>query len=156
MQVGVVPRDRPSLRFLWREDPATDASVFSYVRHNFGSKDSPTCANYALERTARDNRKMFPEATKSVENKFYMDDYLESSVTIDEATKKIQDLVKMLSKGGFTSTKFVTNVPNIPNRLDPNNKLGTKTDDQLLAAADENSHFLGLKWNYRFDTLVGA
>ena len=154
LQVGVIPQDRPSLRFLWREDPATDVAVYQYVRHIFGSKDSPTCANYALQQTARDNRKKFPEAAKSVENNFYMDDYLESSATINEATKKAQDLVKMLSTGGFTLTKFVSNVPNLSSRLDPKIKLGTKTDEKLLAAEDENSHVFGLKWNHRFDTLV--
>ena len=102
LQVGVIPQDRPSLRFLWREDPATDVAVYQYIPHIFGSKDSQTCANYALQRTARDIRKKFPEAEKSVENNFYMDDYLESSAIIDEATKKAQDIVKMLSKGGFT------------------------------------------------------
>ena len=94
-------------------------AVYQYICQIFGSKDSPTCANYALQRTSRDNRIKFPEAAKSVENNFYMDDYLESSATIDEATKKAQDLVKMLSKGGFTLTKFVSNVPNLSNRLDP-------------------------------------
>ena len=153
LQVGVIPQDRPSLPFLWREDPATEVTVYQYVRHIFGSKDSPICANYALQRTARDNRKKIPEATKSVENTFYMDDYLESSATIDEATKKAQDLVKMLSKGGLTLTKFVSNIPNLSNRLDPKLEIGTKTDEKLLAAEDESSHVLGMKWNHRFDTL---
>ena len=69
-QVGVIPQERPSLPFLWREDPATDVAVYQYIRHIFGSKDSPTCANYALQRTAPDNRKKFPEAAKSVEGHF--------------------------------------------------------------------------------------
>ena len=89
LQVGVIPEDRQSLRFLRREDPATDVAVYQYVRHIFGSKDSPTCANYALQQTARDNRNQFREAANSVENHFYMDDYLqESSPTVNEATKK--------------------------------------------------------------------
>ena len=45
LQVGVIPDDRPSLRFLWREDPAADVAVVQYVRQTFGSKDSHTCAN---------------------------------------------------------------------------------------------------------------
>ena len=28
LQVRVIPQDRPSLRFLWREDPATDVAVY--------------------------------------------------------------------------------------------------------------------------------
>ena len=78
LPVGVIQADRPSLRFLWREDPAADVAVFQYVRHIFGSKDSPTYANYALRRTAMDNQATFPEAAQSVLSSFYMDDYLES------------------------------------------------------------------------------
>ena len=48
LQVGVFPCDQPSLRFLWREDPASNVVVHQYTRHIFGAKDSPTCANYAL------------------------------------------------------------------------------------------------------------
>ena len=81
LQVGVIPRDRPSLRFLWREHPAAEVAVFEFVRHIFGSKDSPTCANYALKGTVTDNQANFPDAARSVHNNFYMDDYLESSPT---------------------------------------------------------------------------
>ena len=55
LQVGVLPSDQSSLRFLWREDPTNNVVVYRYTRHIFGAKDSPTCANYALPLTARDN-----------------------------------------------------------------------------------------------------
>ena len=65
LQVGVIPKDRPSIRFLWLEDPSTDVAVYQNVRHTFDSQDSPACANYALQHTARDNRIQFSEAAKS-------------------------------------------------------------------------------------------
>ena len=49
LQVGVIPEDRPSLRFLWREDPAYDVAVFQYVRHIFGSKDPPHLCELCFE-----------------------------------------------------------------------------------------------------------
>ena len=70
LQVGVLPCDQPSLRFLWREDPTSNVVVHQYTRHIFGAKVSPTCANYALQRTARDNAKEYPEAAKSVLENF--------------------------------------------------------------------------------------
>ena len=54
LQVGVADCDQPSLRFLWREDHTTNAVVYQYTRHIFGAKDSPTCANYALQLTAKE------------------------------------------------------------------------------------------------------
>ena len=125
LQVGVIPEDRPSHRFLCREDPATGVAVCQYVRHIFGSNDSRTCAKYALQQTARDIQTQFLEAANSVENHFYIDDYLESSPTVNEATKKAQDLIEMLAKGGFELTKFVNNVPSLVNSVDSKTQLPT-------------------------------
>ena len=152
LQVGVIPDDRPSLRFLWREDPATEVAVFQYVRHIFGSKDAPTCANYALRRTATDNASQFPEADQSVINNFYMDDYLESSPTAEEATRKAKDLVNLLSLGGFKLTKFVSNVPTIPPQLEADPL--SPTEGKEIRSTENSSHVLGLKWNHSTDTLV--
>ena len=57
IQVGVLPCDQPSLRFLRREDPTSNDVVHQLTRHIFEAKDLPTCANYALQRTASDNAK---------------------------------------------------------------------------------------------------
>ena len=152
LQVGVIPDDRPSLRFLWREDPASEVAVFQYVRHTFGSKDSPTCANCALRRTATDNASQFPEAAQSVINNFYMDDYLESSPTAEKATQKAKDLVKLLSLGGFKLTKFVSNVPTIPPQLEADPT--SPTEGKKIPSTENASHVLGLKWNHSTDTLV--
>ena len=56
MQVDLLETDQSFLRFLWREDPTSDLSVFQYTRHIFGAKDSPTGANYGLRGTAVDNQ----------------------------------------------------------------------------------------------------
>ena len=118
LQVGVPDCDQPSLRFLWREDPTTNVVVHQYTRHLFGAKDSPTCANYALQRTARDNVIQYPEATKAVLENFYMDDYLDLVESHKRALKRSKELVQLLHLGGFKLTKFVSNVPNLADRID--------------------------------------
>ena len=128
-------------------------SVFQYVRHIFGSKDSPTCANYDLKRTATDNADMFPKAARSVHTNFYMDYYLESSPTAEEDAQKAKDLVKLLSIGGFNFTKFVSNDSKILNQIEPDSK-NQNNDGKQLLIQDEFSHVLGLKWNHNSDTLV--
>ena len=153
LQVGVIPKDQPSIHFLWREDPSTEVAVFQYVRHIFGSKDSPTCPNYALKRTATDNADKFLKAAQSVQTNFYMDDYLESSPTADEATQKEKDLVKLLSLGGFNLTKFVSNDRYILQQIEPNSEC-QPNDGKQLPTTEESPHVLGLKWNHVSDTLV--
>ena len=89
------------------------ASVYQYVRHIFGAKDLPTRANYAHRRNATDKEITFPEAARTVKNNFDIDDYLESCPTVEEATRKAQDVVQILAKGAFTLTMFVSNVPSV-------------------------------------------
>ena len=118
LQVGVPDSDQSSLRFLWREDPTTKVVVYQYTRHIFGAKDSPTCANYALQRTPRNNVSQYPEATKAVLENFSMDDYLDSVESPERALKRSKELLHLLHLGGFKLTKFVSNVPNLADRID--------------------------------------
>ena len=118
LRVGVPDCDQPSLCFLWREHPTTKVVVYQYTRHIFGAKDPPTCANYALQRTARDNVSQYPEATKPVQKNFYMDDYLDSVESPERALKRSKELVHLLQLGGFKLTMFVINVPNLADRID--------------------------------------
>ena len=137
---------------LWREDPAAEVAVYQYVRHIFGSKDSPTFANYALRRTATDNATQFPEAAQSVIINFYMDDYLESIPTIEEVARKAEDLVKLLSLGGFKLTKFVSNVRTIPPQVETDSTTPSETKE--IQSTEESSDVLGLKWDHSSDSLV--
>ena len=82
-----------------------------------------------------------------------MDEYLESSPTAIQASKKAEDLVKMLDLGEFKLTKFVSNVPSIPIEVDPSSDNKT-TEDEEIPTAEKFSHVLGLKWNHSTDTLV--
>ena len=149
LQVGVPEKDQTSLRFLWREDPTQKVGVHQYTRHIFGAKDSPTCANYALRRTADENCKEFPRSAGSVWNNLYMDDYLESFATSEDATERCQDLVTLMKRGGFKLTKFVSNF-NLPPSLPPLQDQSPGTPEVCELSSD----VLGLKWDQGSDTLV--
>ena len=152
LQVGVLPCDQTSLRFLWREDPTSNVVVHQYTRHIFGAKDSPTCANYALQRTARDNAKEYPEAAKAVLENFYMDDYLDSVESPERALIRSKELVHLLHLGGFKLTKFVSNVPDLADQIDGS---AQSTEPKVIVSSKEESmHVLGLKLDHNNDTLV--
>ena len=76
-QVRVKPEDCEALKFLWysnglEEDPET----YCMLVHIFGAKDSPSVANFAVKKTARDNKDAFrKEAIQTVERNFYVDVY---------------------------------------------------------------------------------
>ena len=152
LQVGVLSSDQPSLRFLWREDPTTNVVVCQYTHQIFGAKDLPTCANYALQRTSRDNAKFYPEAAKAVLENFYMDNYLDSAESPEKAINRSKELVHLLHPGGFKLTKFVSNVPNLADRIDGSSK--SIEPKVIVSCQEDSSHVLGLKWDHTNDTLV--
>ena len=113
LQVGVPLGDQPCLRFLWREDLSSEVMVYQYSRHIFGAKDSPTCASFALQKTAKDNTRRFPDAAQAVLDKFYMDEFLDSLETPHEALSRAKNLVELLKLGGSKLTKFICNTPRL-------------------------------------------
>ena len=84
---------------------ASDVVVHQYTRHIIGARDSPTCANFALRKTATDNMSTKPEAASVVNEKFYMEDYLDSFKNVTHAIKISRDLVSLLKLGGTPPNK---------------------------------------------------
>lgn len=64
------------------------------VVHLFGATSSPSCANFALKKTAEDaNNKMSPAAVKTVENNFYVDDCILSVSDETQACSMVEDFI---------------------------------------------------------------
>ncbi|PIK55915.1 hypothetical protein BSL78_07185 [Apostichopus japonicus] len=78
-QVRVQREHRDLLRFVWWPDGNTDQPLREYkmMVHLFGAVSSPSCANYALHKTADDFGDGFDKRTvEAVKENFYVDDML--------------------------------------------------------------------------------
>ena len=117
LQVAVPSDDNRCLRFLWREDPEQRIEFHLHARHVFGPKDSPTCAKYALHQVAKDNAKDEENLVKAVQRYFYIDDFLRSVRTTQEAIEIYQKVTEILSKGGFNSTKWITSDDEVKSQI---------------------------------------
>ncbi|XP_077867942.1 uncharacterized protein LOC144357802 [Saccoglossus kowalevskii] len=85
-QVRVAKRDCDALRFLWWDDTVSLSKPVEYkmLVHPFGATSSPSCAAYALRRTADDN---IAEFDPVVDQSFY-----------DDCLKLVNQLPSMLAK----------------------------------------------------------
>ena len=82
--------------------------------HLFGGTSSPSCANFALRRTAEDNKTNFDKETiETVYKNFYMDDALKSVESEDKAIRLAHQLRNLLLRGGFNLTKWLSNSRNV-------------------------------------------
>ena len=78
--------------------------------HLFGAVSSPSCANFALRKTAADNQADFSnEAVRTVDRNFYVDDCLKSVDLEENAIHLSSELSQLLKRGGFRLTKWLSN-----------------------------------------------
>lgn len=78
--------------------------------HLFGAVSSPSCASYALKKTANDNRTDFSDETvKAVHQNFYVDDCLMSLSSEMEAIQMVKELNALCKRGGFILEKWISN-----------------------------------------------
>ena len=81
-----------------------------------------------------------------------MDDYLDSVESSERVLRRLKELVHLLHLGGFELTKFVSNVPNLVDRIDGSPQ---STEPKIIASSkDDSSNVLGLKWDHNNDSLV--
>ena len=80
------------------------------LRHIFSAIDSPCCANFALQKTADENRTAFPlETAERVKRNFYVDDLLKSVENIASAIQLARELQELLGRGGFRLMEWASN-----------------------------------------------
>ena len=78
--------------------------------HIFGKIDSPCIVNWVVKKTAKDLTKSYSErAIESILEHFYMNDFWDSFSSQIEAINICKKISKVLKKGGFHLTKFVSN-----------------------------------------------
>ncbi|KAL9986299.1 hypothetical protein ACROYT_G000428 [Oculina patagonica] len=152
-QVRVPTEDANYLRFLWWPggDMGKAPEEFQMLVHLFGGVSSPSCASYALRKTADDNLEHFDEETvQTVRRNFYVDDCLKS-VKDDQCASRLADqLCQSLAKGGFRLTKWISNSCDVIQSVPVSERAGSVRELDL-----ENLHIeraLGIQWDVQSGT----
>ena len=152
-QVRVSPTDRNSLRFLWwpEGDLSKEPVVHQMLVHLFGATSSPSCASFSLKKVANDNRDEFDaETINTVNRNFYVDDCLKSVPTTENATELANQLIDLLSRGGFNLTKCISNDKKVLSAIPKSERAASVLDLDLEGLPVE--HTLGLQWNMQEDS----
>ena len=121
--------------------------------HLFGGASSPSCANYALKKTADHNREDFDAATvETVKQNFYVDDCLCSVATDTQAVPLAGQLRELLSKGGFRLTKWISNSREVINSVPESERAPSVKDLEFNKNSALTERALGVQWNVQADT----
>ena len=153
-QVRVSSQDADSLRFLWKDDIYSNdlPDTYQMLVHIFGAKDSPTCCNYALKRTARDNASSYEALTiETALKSFYVDDLLKSVRDEETAVTLSLELISLLSRGGFRLCKFMSNSEDVLKAL-PEAEVLERVSVDLDSESMQRA--LGVFWDTKNDVLT--
>ena len=155
-QVRVPENDADFLRFLWWPHGNVDQPLVEYrmVVHLFGAVSSPSCANYALKRTAIDNEgQVDRDVLNTIRNNFYVDDCLKSVTSDRQAIRMVSELRAACATGGFKLTKWVSNsryvLASIP---EEDRALKEIADVNLEKSELPLERPLGVQWKVASDT----
>lgn len=100
-QVYIRPEDRQAQRFLWRNNSTEPMEVFVMDVAIFGATCSPCSAQFAKNLNASEHAAEFPRAATAVVENHYVDDYLDSTDTVNQAIQLATDVKWIHQRGGF-------------------------------------------------------
>ena len=103
--------DQPPIRFLCRESPSKESSVYQFQRTLFGEVPAPSRANYTMTRNADENGGDLPLGVIAVYQHFCIDDGLLSTDSREEAMEMRKQMTELLRRVGFHLHKWLTNDP---------------------------------------------
>lgn len=111
--VDIRQEDRCAQRFLWRDGDATKTpDVYAMKAMIFGSICSPCSAQYIKNLNAENFRTKYPRAVEGIINRHYVDDYVDSFDSVDEAIDVTLQIKDIHISANFELRRFVSNSKN--------------------------------------------
>ncbi|XP_049875571.1 uncharacterized protein LOC126373455 [Pectinophora gossypiella] len=151
-QIKIREEDRDCQRYIWLS-PEGQLKEFHMTSLIFGASASPFTAIYIKNRNAKDFQDQYPEATRSIIQDHYMDDFLGSVDSPEEAARLAADILHVHAQCGFEMRSWVSNdtecLKHIPSHLW---KEGTGNVDLNLGVSKPDVRVLGMHWNPQEDT----
>ncbi len=136
------------LHFLWwpNGDTSINPEEFQMTVHLFGGSSSPSCANFALKRTAEDNQDNFnAETINTLERNFYVENCLKSVEDEETGINLASNVYELLQKGGFRLTNWTSNSQKLLESLPESERAAMVKDLDFSEVHVERA--LGVHWD---------
>nr|XP_037875890.1 uncharacterized protein LOC119630457 [Bombyx mori] len=150
MQIGVRSEDRDALRHLWREDPSQEPTEYRMKFIIFGATSSPATAIYVKNANAEKYRLQYPDAADAIVRNHYMDDYLGSYRTSEDAIRIANEVREVHRQGHFELRKWTSNNEEVRCHMTDEAPPTSVT----LSDGTEIERVLGLVWRPAEDVLA--
>lgn len=152
LRIKIIKEDRDTLRFLWRKSPEHEVNIYAMSSLIFGANCSPFIAQFIKNKNAELHKSTMPSAVQAIQKQFYMDDYIDSFEEEKTATKTVNEVSYIHSRGGFDIRNWTSNHQVILNNLPQESLRATEVKFKIGQQYD-GERTLGLMWNPKDDTL---
>lgn len=143
-QILVDARDTDYQRILWRASSSYPVEEYRLLTVTYGTAAAPFLAQRVLRQLAFDNGAQFPLALPVLLTQAYVDDCIFGADDQVLARQTRDQLIELLSNGGFQLRKWASNCPALLADIDPSDHGLAQTKDLLH---DETLKVLGISWN---------
>ncbi|XP_062538717.1 uncharacterized protein LOC134206991 [Armigeres subalbatus] len=151
-QILIRPEDRSAQLFLWRDDPSKPFEVFVMDVATFGSTCSPSAAQFVKNRNAEEFSEEFPRAAEAITKRHYVDDFLCSVDTEQEAVELAEQVKLVHSKAGFVIRNWLSNSSYVLKRV---GEQPTEMMEKVwIDRSDAYERVLGMVWKPEPDVFV--
>jgi len=125
-QVLMATEHCPLQRIVWRYNPIDPIQTFELKTVTYGIASSSFLAIRCLFKLAREVETSHPKIAQIIRESMYVDDVLCGAHSIQEASRIVGDLIRILQSGGFELRKWISNHPDVLagiNNSDDSNKI---------------------------------
>ncbi|XP_055614291.1 uncharacterized protein LOC129760657 [Uranotaenia lowii] len=151
-QILIREQDRSAQLFLWRDSPEHPLDIMVTDVAIFGATCSPVQSQFVKNLNATEYSSRFPKACNDIMHLHYMDDYLRSADTVDEAIELALQVTKVHEKGGFQIVNWLSNesmVLDAIGQADP-----TAVKNLQLDKTNRAERLLGILWHPKEDVFT--
>ena len=156
LKIQIRLEDRDAQRFLWRgKERSIPPREYLMSSVSFGAKSSPCTAIYIKNRNASDFSQKYPTAANAIINNSYMDDFLCSTMSEQEARQVIKQVIEINKAAGWEMHGWACNSNNVLNHVNTaDNSESNITESNVIkldAIKDGKERVLGLQWETKPD-----
>ncbi|XP_055842840.1 uncharacterized protein LOC129909789 [Episyrphus balteatus] len=154
-QVNIRQSDQHAQRFLWRNKTTNRVEEYIMQVMTFGSTCSPFCAQFVKNLNANKFKAKYPRAVQGITERHYVDDYLDSVDSEEEAIQLAKEVIVIHNEAGFYIRNFMSNSAKVLVSVKERaaNYDHFEGSQQILPGSEK---ILGLWWSPRSDSFSFA
>lgn len=149
-QIRLKPSEQKYHWFLWQRLDEDKPSVYAMTVMSFGAACSPCISQFVKNHHAAKYSKVYPRAVEAIHKNHYVDDWLDSFKTEEEALSISSEVHNILSSGGFTMKNWVSN-----SQIVSSNVGGLSSREKVFSEKDmQTEKVLGMWWETSTDSFL--